>query len=154
MTQASQTSAERVNGLLAKLDGSGSEDEWAAADELRTLGLQLPPILRRHYQHAKKAGTRAACVFHCIRYARVSADAVALGLDALKDRSKAVRYRACQLLAWSQAKEALPGLRAALRDSPRSGKEDLVAAIDALEAGNPNFFVDREHTGRIAMNFE
>lgn len=85
-----------------------------------------------------------------MRYARKSEDALALGLEAIVDRSKIVRYRGAMLLAYSQRKDALPYLRAALvslRDGP--GADDLLAAIDAIENANHNYFVDREHSGKM-----
>lgn len=140
--------AKEIGRLLARLDGTGSDDEWAAVSKLRTIGAELPNWLLKRFRVSRGWKARTSCVFHAIRYARKSEDALALGLEAIVDRSKIVRYRGAMLLAYSQRKDALPYLRAALvRDGP--GADDLLAAIDAIENENHNYFVDREHSGKM-----
>lgn len=146
------TNQKEIDALLSRLDGSGSDDEWAAATQLRALGSQLPQHLLRRLRTARNWKARSSCVCHAIRYAPDSESAVALGLEAIRDRSKVVRYRGGMLLAFAQAKQAVPALRAALEalgDAP--GAEDLLAAIDAIEGDNPNYFVDRDHSGKVTL---
>ena len=56
---------------------------------------------------------------------------IELGLAALNDRSRQVRYRACGLLAYALRKEALPSLQSAAgaanvkENKPRTGAEDF-----------------------------
>ena len=143
---------EHILALLNRLNGTGSDDEWLAANELRTLGAALPRLLLDHYRASRGWKARSSCVYHAARFALESEDAIALGLEAIRDKSKVVRYRGALLLANSQRKEALSFLRAALThlgDGP--GANDLLAAIDAIESGNPNYFIDREHTGKIKL---
>ncbi len=143
-----------IASLLAKLDGSGSDAEWAAAKRLRDLGPKLPKWLLQKYRASKGWKARSSCVYHAARSARQSEEAVALGKEALRDRSKAVRYRAAELLAWAQRKDALPALRAALAEVPEGERDDLLAAVDAIESGNHNYFIDREHTGDMFLEIE
>jgi hypothetical protein len=147
MTSDADTSA-----LLARLDGSGSKDEWEAVSALRTLGSGTPALLLQHYRVARKWQARSSCVYHAMRYARESEDAVTLGREALHDRSGPVRYRACMLLAYSLRRDLLNELREQLMTAgPRSDRDDLEAAIDAIENGNANYFVDRDHSGKMTL---
>src|SRR5512145_2286641 len=102
-----------IESLLQRLDGSGSDDEWAAAKELRTFGNALPELLLRKYRAAREWRVRSSCVYHALRYARECEASVTLGREAIRDRSKVVRYRACMLLAYAQRKDSLPDLREA-----------------------------------------
>ena len=140
-------------GILDGLDGTGSDVEWATVEELRrNAGDQLPTMLLEKYRSSATAAVRASCVFHATRYSRAISDAVALGLEALGDRSKVVRYRACLLLAYSQQTKVLPALRAALARAPVQSKADVLAAIDAIENRNHHYFVDRDHSGKVKLN--
>lgn len=144
--------AKYIESLLEHLDGTGSDDEWAAAKELRTLGTEFPRWLLRRYRVSRGWKARSSCVYHAARYASESEDAVTLGLEAIHDRLTVVRYRGAMLLAYSQRKDALPRLRAALASLGEGpGTADLTAAIDAIESGNHNYFVDRKHTGKVKM---
>jgi len=116
------------------------------------LGDDLPRHLLQRYRQRKKWRDRNSLVYAAIWYARRNDDALELGLLALHDRSKMVRYRACLLLACAQRKDRLGELQAALADIQDDAREDLLAAIDAVANENQNFFVDREHTGNITLN--
>jgi hypothetical protein len=142
-----------VDALLEKLDGLGSEAELSAAVELRELGLEFPRLLLKKFRSAKAWQQRASCVFHATKYARESDDALTLGREAVRDKSKVVRYRGSLLLAYSLRKDVLPDLEGALRTwSGRPGEEDIRAAIDAIENQNHNYFIDRDHTGSMFLN--
>jgi hypothetical protein len=141
-----------VKALLDRLDGNGSADEWAAAEELGRLGADLATWLLGRFRAARSWKVRCACVYHATRYARESDDAVTIGTEGIRDRSKVVRYRASMLLAYAQRKDTLPALRDAVGALPeRPPKEDLLAAIDAIESGNHHYFIDRDHTGMIKL---
>jgi hypothetical protein len=142
--------SDEVARLLSLLDGTGSDREWRAVVQLReTLGSRFPSFLRETYAKSRKAGTRASCVYHSTRYARVSDDAIALGMAAARDRSKVVRSRAILLLAYSLRKDLLPFLQTLLEDAPHSS--DVAAAIDAIENQNEHYFVDRDHSGKVTL---
>lgn len=81
----------KINQLLAQLDGSGSDKEFDAVQELRKLGKRFPKILLEQYRISNKWSTRSSCVYHAFRYARNIEDAVQLGIEGLSDRSKVVR---------------------------------------------------------------
>jgi hypothetical protein len=142
-----------IDGLLDRLDGSGSDDEWSAALELRgLLGVDLPSRLLVRFRGARSWKVRCAYVYHATRYARENDDAVTIGREGLRDRSKVVRYRASMLLAYAQRTDALPALRDAVDALPEgSSRDDLLAAIDAIESGNHHYFVDRDHSGRMTL---
>ncbi len=139
--------------LLDQLDGRGSDVEWHAVESLRQrVGAGLPGLLLGKYRSSRLAGPRSSCVYHATKYAQVSDDAVQLGLEALQDRSKVVRYRACGLLAYSQRRSLVERLRAYIDAVPDTSRADLLAAIDALEQGNHHLFVDRDRSGKITWN--
>jgi hypothetical protein len=56
------------------------------------------------------------------------------------------------LLSVSQQRTVLTDLRSALRTAAGASREDILAAIDAIESQNPNYFVDRDHSGKIQLN--
>ena len=145
--------AESEEILLGHLDGRGSDVEWRAIESLQQLaGARLPKLLLAKYRSSRLAGPRSSCVYHATRFARASDDAVQLGLEAMTDRSKLVRYRALGLLAYSQRRNLLDHLRTHLDTVPEASRTDLLAAIDALEQGNHNLFVDRERSGKVTWN--
>ena len=146
------TSDADIPALVARLDGSGSKDEWEAVDTLRGLGNRFATLLLERYRVARKYQVRCSCVYHATRYARESEDAVTLGREAVRDRSRPVRYRACMLLAYSLRRDLLKELREQLETAgPRSNPDDLAAAIDAIESGNSSYFVDRDHSGMVTF---
>lgn len=138
-----------VELLLSQLDGSGSDIEWNAIEQLRALP-NLPDMLLKHYSQSKSFSARAACVYHSVRYAKTSKSALELGLRAVLDRSKIVRYRAAMLLVVAQSPVAIPALEA-MKEKWKASASDAEAAIAALNSGNPNRFVDRENTGLVTL---
>jgi hypothetical protein len=146
--------AKRIEELLNRLDGSASKREWDAVTQLRELGNALPAWLLKKFRASSKWEARTSCVYHAIRYAQQSDDAVNLGREAIRDRSRKVRYRGCMLLAYSQKEGVLPDLKAALvalREGP--GADDLRAAIDAIESHKFDYFLDRSHSGMVKIEF-
>jgi hypothetical protein len=55
------------------------------------------------------------------------------------------------LLACSQRKALLPRLRDLLPGVVEDTKADLLAAIDAIESQNQDYFVDRDHSGLTTL---
>jgi hypothetical protein len=135
-------------GLLAQLDGSGSEAEWLAVKSLHGHP-NLPELLLNWYSRSPRLGARASCVYHCLRYAQSNESAFKLGVIATKDRSKVVRYRAAMLLAVAQNPAAIPSLEALSQND--QSRSDAQAAINAIRLRNPNLFVDRAGTGRATL---
>ena len=140
-----------VDALLDRLDGSSSDRAWEAAHRLRDLlGDSLPSYLLARYRTESHWGPRTAYVFHAIGYARQSDDAVNLGKLAVGDRSKVVRYRGCMLLAYSLRRDLLPFLEQELKNAKdEETQNDIIAAMDSIVEQNYNYFVDREHTGKV-----
>jgi hypothetical protein len=141
--------AAATDALLGKLDGSGSDDEWNAIAQLRKLH-EFPDLLVAKYRESKHYGARATCVYHCLRYATTNEAAFQLGLEACRDRSMVVRYRAAMLLAVAQRPDALPSLRSMMAKFPTSSA-DAQAAISAIVRRNANLYVDRENSGMVSL---
>lgn len=139
---------DEIREAVRRLDTTAVGEEEQAWGRLRDLGVEVVPYLAEAFRSFGKWQGRASLVFHCIRYARVSGEAFHLGLEGLADKSSQVRHRACGLLAYSQRADAIPGLEALLRHSDPRTVEDAKAAIDAIEARNHHYFVDRTHSGR------
>ena len=140
--------------ILKRLDDPSSEENWGAIRELKRLDVDLPQVLFEHYKESRSWRARVSCVFFAIHDARENNIAVQLGIMALNDRSRVVRHRACSLLAYSLRDDALPYLRNLLMHHDTSTREDAQAAIDAIEHRNHNWFVDRDHTGRLMWTVE
>jgi hypothetical protein len=144
--------SDKIQELLSKLDGSGSDSEWAAAKELQVLGEELPRYLLDKFRNSRQWKHRCSCVYHAVRYARSNEDAVLVGREAIRDKSKMVRYRGCMLLAYAQREDTLPELKEVLKGlGSGAGSDDVRAAIDAIEHKNHNYFVDRKHSGKITL---
>lgn len=142
-----------IESLLDRLDGSGSDNEWGAVDILRTsLGSRLPSYLLCRFRVTKKWGSRSSLVYHAVRYAKDCDEAVELGLLAAQDKSKVVRYRGCMLLACSLRRDLVPKLLEIMSQFPADSSPDMLAALDAIEHQNQNYFVDRDHSGQITLN--
>jgi hypothetical protein len=139
-----------IETLLAKLDGSGSDAEWTAILQLRTLD-HLPELLLAKYQRSKHFGARAACVYHCLRHASKNESAFKLGLAATEDRSKVVRNRAAMLLAVAQNAAAIPALES-MKTRYKESAADAEAAIKAIKNRDPNLYVDRKNSGMVTLN--
>ncbi len=123
----------------------GEDDAWQA---LKPLGIEVVPYLLEAYPKMGKWQGRASLVYHAVKFARVSEDAYQLGVSALGDRARIVRYRACGLVAYSLRKDAIPYLKPLLESDCEETREHAHAAIDAIRAKNHHYFVDRGHTGR------
>ena len=140
---------EEIEVLLSKLDGSGSDTEFSAVTALQSTGM-LPALLLGKYQRSRAWQERASCVYHAIKFARESQEAFELGVNALRDKSKVVRYRAAMLLAISQRREAIPHLQQ-LQTLGGTSAADAKAALQAIESGNQNLFVDRDGSGMVTL---
>jgi hypothetical protein len=141
-----------VAATIEHLDGTGSVRERAAISILRQFyGTDLPTHLFDLYKRSKRKGVRAACLYYCFRDAKNSSPAQDMALAALCDKSKQVRYRACQLLAYSLNKSLMPRLESHRNTIAANSLDDLDAALDAIAHQNQHYFRDREHSGKIFM---
>lgn len=147
-------SDKQLNEALEAIDGSGSDSERAAIEILKKAhGENLAHLFLARFNLTKKWSRRAAFLYYSTPYSKNNAHAVQLGEEALNDRSKIVRYRACKLLAWSLSKNSLNKLKEALdNEKDESTCSHIRAAIDAIEAQNSDYFVDRNHSGMVTMN--
>lgn len=144
---------EEIEQLLDRL-GEGTEKAHDAIERAKAPRWKtMPTHLLRRYRQAKKWQERVTDVFLALPYARTDPDALVLGIEALGDKSKVVRYRACMLLAYSLSRTAIPQLKARLQsEDDRMTIADLKAAIDAIEHNNHHYFVDREHSNQMFWN--
>lgn len=145
---------EKFNTQELLADLNDPHKEYKAIRKLRqNLGVKLAGLLLDKYRRERKWDVRCLCVFHCIRFSRESDDAFTLGIAALSDKSKVVRYRACMLLAYSLREDALQDLNKLVSETKvESTKADAIAAIDAINNQNHNYFIDRNHTGKMFLN--
>jgi hypothetical protein len=140
---------ERIREFVFRMDSADVhllEDSWS---ELRGLKVQVCPYFLESFPLFRKWQGRVALVFHATSYARESKEAFRLGLLAIQDRSTAVRYRGCGLLAYSLDKGAIEHLSPLLAHKDGRTVEDAAAAIHAIENRNHHFFVDRAHSGSV-----
>jgi len=155
MIKSTDKQSIRTEKLLQQLDGKGSEKERAAVHELRdSLGTAFPDKMLSHYRISRIKGIRASCLFYCFPNARTSNAAKELAMLALRDKSKVVRYRACQLLAYSQDRNLLGRIEQLRNSIDAESRPDLDAVLDAISNQNQHFFKDREHSGRIFMELD
>ncbi len=144
--------SEEVSKYLDQLDGRTPREEKDAIEKLEALGIDIPSLLHKKYKISRRWLDRASCVYHCIRYAKTNEYAYQLGISALQDKSKTVRHRACMLLSVAQKQEAVEHLENLLSDE--ASKNDAIAAIDALRNHNQDYFVDRQHSGKITLKID
>ncbi|HEX6699182.1 MAG TPA: HEAT repeat domain-containing protein [Gaiellaceae bacterium] len=142
-------SDERIEERLRELDTPRWRERKQVWADLKHLGNRAVPYLAEYYPHAKKWQARATLVVWATPYARTSEDAFQLGLRACRDRARLVRHRACELLAYSLRKDALPTLRGLLDHPDPTTRDDAQAAIDAIVNRNHNLVRDRDHSGRV-----
>ena len=139
-----------IEAKLKLLDGRGSDDEYEAVKALSKLGDKFPDFLLQKYRVSKKWGERASCVYHAIKFAKTNDSSYQLGIEAIQDKSKHVRYRACMLLAVAQKSEAIIVLESLLKNADSAS--DAVAAIDSIKHQNHHYFADRDHSGKVTLN--
>ena len=138
-----------IRQRVRALDTRYTLEEESAWEELRPLGAAVVPYLLEFFPKCRSWQGRTSLVYHAIHYARVSDAAFELGLRALADRSFAVRYRGCSLLAYSLRRDALDALRPLTEHPDQRTVEHAQAAIDAIEHQNHHWFIDRNHTGQM-----
>ena len=139
----------QVDELLGQLDSTSwveVEDAW---EQLQEAGVDRVAIARRGYPKVRKWQGRATLIRGLTPLARDRPDAVALAVDALEDRSYMVRWRACEVLAYSLDRAVLPYLAALLGHGDDRTVEDARGALRAIESQNHHLFKDPDDTGAI-----
>ena len=138
-----------IQRLVARVASDSALESEEAWERLRFARDRVLPFALQQYRETTSWRGRLNLLFHCIGSARTNESAVALGIAALSDRSRPVRYRACMLLAVAQEEEAIPHLELLLDHRDKQTVEDARAAIRSIEENNHNHFVDRDGTGQI-----
>mgnify|MGYP001797055555 CR=1 FL=1 len=108
----------------------------------------LVPSFERIFPQIRRYGGRMNILFRLVSYSRDRPTVVALALNALKDRSRIVRYHACAALAYALKSNSIPALEGLLTHPDDETRGHAEAAIDAIRSGNHHFFADRKHTGK------
>ena len=124
-------------------------EQAAERSRLRPSGVDAVPQLVEAYHLARAWEDRAAALTCATRFARESEPAFQLGLHALGDRSKRVRYRACALLAYSLRRDAVARLEPLVDHPDRDTREDALAALAAICAQNHHLFMDRDRSDLV-----
>lgn len=145
------TAPDEIRRLVRQYEHKSSYGTEPNFDKVLSLGPAVVPFFAEAYPTAKRWRQRASFLYRSVRYAKESKSARELAVQALADKSREVRYRACMLLAVSQDRQVLPALRATLSHPDAQTRADVAAAIDAIERRNHNYFVDRGHTGMINL---
>lgn len=143
---------QKIRELIRQMDTSKPRDAEAAWSQIPDIGEDIVPYLVEFYPTARKWQGRVAAVYYSMKYAHMNEAAFQLGVAACSDKATLVRCRACELLACSLRNDALPVLKKLLTHPDKRTTEDAAAAIDSIEHRNPNYFIDREHTGRIFLS--
>jgi len=143
-----------LDSLLQKIRLEDTHEGSRARKELKLRVADVPKFFLEKYPGVKSWNVRCAMVCWAAAYSRENEAAYKLGLAALSDRSKNVRFEACALLAYSLRRESLPYLRQ-LQESARDETtlDGTRRAIDAIEHQNHHYFLDQEHTGRAFWHF-
>jgi hypothetical protein len=140
---------EAIRAAVAALDTRRSSEEELAWGRLSGLGADVVPFLAEAYPRFRRWEGRASLLYHSTRHARTSDAAFELAVAALGDRSFVVRNCACAVLAYSLRREALLLLREQANHPDARTREDVAAALDAIEKQNHHYFRDRDHSGMV-----
>jgi len=137
-----------IAALVLDLD----QDNWGKAEDAREklvpIGAAVLSLFLQYYPKLRTYRGRTCMLYTAIKFARVSDMAVELGVMALNDKSRQVRYRACAVLAFSLRKDVIADLRKVLDHPDAQTVADAAAAIDAIKHQNHHYFQDRHHTGK------
>ncbi len=141
-----------VADLIRKLDCKNWGEVETAREALIPLGRDIFPVALEILPELRGFRARNALVYTAIKFALVENDAVKLALTALQDKSGAVRYRACMLLAVAGRSDTIECLEYLLDHKSSETREDAQAAIKAIKAGDHDLFLDRNGRGRVHLN--
>nr|WP_137677267.1 hypothetical protein [Parerythrobacter lutipelagi] len=141
---------EQIANAVSQLDIAASDRQDAAWANLRPLGFGIVRYLLAAFPQFRTWQGRTALVYYATRYARISDDAVRLGILAASDRSYMVRYRACGLLAYSLNRDSLSVLERLSSDKRLLVARSAHAACNAIKAQNHHLFADRSLSGRTS----
>lgn len=120
-------------------------------DSVLRAGEDPVAVARASYAAGGPARHRVNATYVLIYEARRSAEARAFAVALLHDRSDKVVEFAAQALAWGLDRSHLPAMREALSRQTGAKAHHIRAAIAAVEAGNPDLFLDRKGTGCLHL---
>lgn len=135
-----------------RLDTVDEIEQASVWNEIKQMSVDIPFNLHYFYPTFKKWQGRAFLLNKGIHYVRESEDAYKVGIAALNDKSSIVRYRAIELLAYAQRKEAIPFLEKLLAHSDISTQEHTKRAIHALKKQNHHLFLGEKQVNWIVAS--
>jgi HEAT repeat protein len=141
-----------VANLIRRLDAKNWGEVEDVREELVLLGRNIFPVALEIFPELRGYKARNALVYTATKFALVETDAVKLALTALQDKSAAVRYQACMLLAVAGRYDTIAHLENLLEHKSNKTREDAQAAINAIKANNHDLFLDRDGWGRLHLN--
>lgn len=141
-----------TSDLIRKLDCKNWGEVEDAREALIPVGRDIFPAALKVFPELRGFKARKALVYTAMKFALVENDAVNLALAALQDKSVAVRYQACMLLAVAGRKDTIERLEYLLEHQSSETRVDARAAINAIKAGNHDLFIDRTGHGRTHLN--
>ena len=140
---------------MLRLDGTWAKhDEGQAVRQLRQLGPAFADWLLVLFQKSKRLQPRCSAVFYATPCARVSKAAIQIGTLAVFDKSMKVRFRGCELLAYSLRPDVVRTLQHARKVAPPAEWPDFDAALDAIAHQNHHYFYDRDHSGKFTWDVQ
>ena len=139
-----------VSEVLEKLD-QRSESE-AGGNDLRLkkkYGLKkLVSVYVEAFPQIKNWAGRMHIMYSLPQFARSDKQVVEVARFGLNDRSRIVRYYACQVLAYSLDRESIPFLEAILDHADEKTRGYAADAIKAITKQNHHLWMDPNETGR------
>ncbi|MGI9390371.1 MAG: hypothetical protein ACR2O1_09970 [Boseongicola sp.] len=141
-----------IADLIRALDCKNWGEVEDAREALVQLGRDIFPVALEVFPELRGYKARVALVYTAVKFALVEPDAVRLAITALRDKSGAVRYRACMLLAVAGRNNTVRNLEALLDHKSSETRADAQAAITAIKAKNQNLFLDRDGRGPVRLN--
>jgi len=145
--------AEQVKTLVGAFSVSRRPEIDAAWEMANSMGDDLLVLLAEAFPQIRKSEGRASILRYVGKFSRENEVVFGMGLVAIHDRSYAVRYYGCALLAYSLRDEAVPKLSVLLRHPDHRTLADARAAIDAIRTKNHHCFVDRDHSGKSRWEY-
>lgn len=125
--------ADEITTLLEQTDTDDRRRIYMAWCKI-SRGREIVPLVARAFAATRQVRGRESHVYYVTPYARFDEAAVELGLRALRDPRKEVRYRACGLLAHSRRVETVSELR---KIASGPSREPARRAVRSLLEGKP-----------------
>lgn len=140
-----------VDELLEVLDFRDDSNVCGNMIELRDkYGLDnLVDLYTQAFYKIRNFPARREIAYWAGRYVKNNEKVYDMAIFGLNDKSYMVRYHCCGIIAFSQRSDALPHLNKIKDHKNSQTREDIAATIDSIQNKNHNYFLDRNHTGKL-----